>query len=386
MTPGPFAPDIAALAQVMRGVDPAFAALDPTAIEGALAAMQGQRDRDGFLLAAMRGMALAGNAHSRVIPNPAIRVFPLRFVAWGQGYALVRAPGLARPQVLTGIGGVGVDEVVRRAAPYLAGPPARRSVIGGLLLAWPGALAALGLAPPGGSVTWHLADTDGRATDLRLPPDALVPAEPLYPLREHGRADPSPPVDFVTLTDAAPGVVHLRLADLHDPQGARLGAQVAAAADRLAHSPPPGLIVDLRGNPGGNFTLALPLVAVLAQVRAGHRTPVLVDRFTFSAALVTVARLRAALGADAVLMGEGMGDTPRFWAEGGSQTLPGSGAILRHSDAWHDWQTGVPGPSTPATIAQHLVAAGEMEPDVALPPGPPDGSADPVLTAAVGLA
>ena len=57
--------------------DPAFAGLD---LSEALADMDAQSTVDGFLLSAMRVLAPACNGHSRVIPNAAIRVWPVRII------------------------------------------------------------------------------------------------------------------------------------------------------------------------------------------------------------------------------------------------------------------------------------------------------------------
>lgn len=90
---------------------------------------------------------------------------------------------------------------------------------------------------------------------------------------------------------------------------------------------------------------------------------VLVDKFTFSAALVTAALLKVYAGGQ--LVGEEMGDNARFHAEGGQETLSWSGLTIRYSDGWHDWEDGRADPLlTPPEIAREMVAAGSPHPDL----------------------
>ena len=59
-----------------------------------------------------------------------------------------------------------------------------------------------------------------------------------------------------------------------------------------------------------------------------------------------------------------MGDATRFYAEGDTLTLPQTGALLRYSTVYHDWREGNFDATTPDAIIKHLVAAGDLVPDV----------------------
>ncbi len=146
------------------------------------------------------------------------------------------------------------------------------------------------------------------------------------------------------------------------------------------------MIVDLRGNPGGDFFGAAAMARRLPAVTGGAPVAALVDKFTFSAALVTAALLKVHAGAR--LVGEEMGDGARFWAEGGTEDLPVSGLAIRYSDGWHDWQDGRADPLlTPAEIAAEMVAAGSLGPDIEAAAAGADLAAgrDPALAAALAL-
>ena len=311
--------------------DPAFAGLD---LSEALSDMDAAAHSDQMILAAMRVLAGAGNGHSRVIPNAAIKVWPLRIVARPEGFGWVRETAVIPLETVDGMPEM---EVLGQLRPLLAGAPARQSVIGAILLAWPAAL---------GAQTVAYGTRDGVE---HLGADALVPALQLYPVSETGRPDigwgTAPPV----VRDGA--IWRVRIARLHVPLPTPL-------VETVLQRPDANILFDLRGNTGGDFTRMLPLIAALRAHWRGTRMAVLVDRFTFSAAIVAAVLLQHHLGAR--LFGEDMGDGLRFWAEGGTVDLPDTGAQLRWSSGWHDWETGQPDATTPPEIAQHMVATGRL--------------------------
>ncbi len=89
----------------------------------------------------------------------------------------------------------------------------------------------------------------------------------------------------------------------------------------------------------------------------------LVDKFTFSAAIVFVAILKHRLGARLKLIGEEMGDGLTFFAEGGTIDLSSSSAVVRYSSAFHDWAGGRIDETTPKEIAEEIVPVGTLELD-----------------------
>jgi hypothetical protein len=118
-------------------------------------------------------------------------------------------------------------------------------------------------------------------------------------------------------------------------------------------------LIDVRGNTGGNFLKTMPLIDAISE-NAGRQVVVLVDKFTFSAAIVFVAILKHRLGRRLTLIGEEMGDGLMFFAEGGLLDLPISGAVVRYSSAFHDWENGTSNETTPTEIARQMVPAGKL--------------------------
>ncbi|WP_299693041.1 hypothetical protein [uncultured Tateyamaria sp.] len=316
------------------GRDPSCAGHD---LSAPLAEMEAATDPDLFLCAAMRVLAPAGNGHTRIIPNAAIRVWPVRIVARQQGFGMVQGAAVRK---LETVNGVPVADALDRFRPMLAGTPARQSVIGAMLLAWPTALGAA-------SVTYGL---DGDS--VQFGPDRLVPALPLYPMSDTGRASPDEEGGALPAPVVWDDPVwHVRIARFSTPLPPGL-------AERILTRPHANIVVDLRGNTGGDFTRILPVIDALRTHWHGTRLSVRVDRFTFSAAIVAAVLFQHHLGAR--LFGEAMGDGLRFWAEGDTMEMPDTGAHLRWSSAWHDWETGQPDATTPPEIARHMVATGPL--------------------------
>ena len=113
----------------------------------------------------------------------------------------------------------------------------------------------------------------------------------------------------------------------------------------------------------------MPLIDAISE-NAGRQVVVFVDKFTFSAAIVFVAILKHRLGRRLKLVGEEMGDGLTFFAEGGLLDLPTSGAVVRYSSAFHDWENGTSDETTPAEIAQQMVPAGKLHLDLEWIEGP----------------
>ncbi len=101
-------------------------------------------------------------------------------------------------------------------------------------------------------------------------------------------------------------------------------------------------IVDLRSNPGGSYLIAANFARELPQVLRGDgKVFILTGGNTFSAAIVTAARLKYYAGARGMIVGEPIGDTPQFWAEAATRiVLPNSGLRIGYATGFHDWENG----------------------------------------------
>ncbi|MDD9732965.1 peptidase S41, partial [Mameliella sp. AT18] len=264
--------------------------------------------KDAFLLSLMRLLALPGNGHTRLIPNDAILVLPLRFATIGTTVRLLDAASGFSDAIggdLISINGVPVGEIEVAAEKFLAGTPQRKRVIGPILFAWPSALRHLGVLSGGDAIEYRVRSRTGELSELLLNPANLVPGSTLYPRGEHGKADASwTPKSFLRTKDfGQPGIL-LALPSFFDPGETALPVAVSEAADVVRSRPGTPLIIDVRGNTGGDFLQTMPLIDAISEGAEGRRVGLLIDKFTFSAAIVFTAILKHRLGERLVLIGE----------------------------------------------------------------------------------
>jgi hypothetical protein len=323
--------------------------------------------KDEFLLSLMRLLALPGNGHTRLIPNAAILVLPLRFATIGTTVRLLDAtPGFSEAVGgdLISINGVPAGEIEIAAEKFLAGTRQRKRVIGPILFAWPGALRHLGVSSGKDAIEYRIRSETGQISELLLDPTNGVPGSTLYPRSEHGKAQASwTPNSFLKIKDfGQPGLL-LVLPSFLDPGETALRDAISEATKCVRSRPGTPLLIDVRGNTGGDFLQTMPLIDAISEGAQGRRIGLLVDKFTFSAAIVFSAILKHRLGERLVLIGEEMGDGLTFFAEGGTINLSSSGAAVRYSTAFHDWAGGLTDETTPAEIAETIVPTGTLELD-----------------------
>jgi hypothetical protein len=323
--------------------------------------------KDEFLLSLMRLLALPGNGHTRLIPNDAIMVLPLRFATIGTAVRLLDAPSGFSAAIggdLISVNGVPAGEIEVAAEKLLAGTRQRKRVIGPILFAWPGALRHLGVASGGDAIEYRIRGTTGQVSEVLLDSANVVPGSTLYPRGEHGKVDASwRPKSFLTIKDFGQAGLLLVLPSFLDPGETALADAVSEAADLARSRPGTPLLIDIRGNTGGDFLRTMPLIDAISDGAPGRRVGLLIDKFTFSAAIVFTAILKHRLRERLVLIGEEMGDGLTFFAEGGTIVLSSSGAAVRYSTAFHDWAGGRIDETTPAEIAERIVPTGTLELD-----------------------
>ncbi len=361
-----FINDALRIGEIVRR-DPSFRSVDTGLLSAAEENLLEAATPGAFCLDAMRLMALPGNGHTRAIANRTARVAPIRFVWLADGPTVSEGPYLGHR--LMAVNGVDAAEVFSLMRPLLSGTVQRARALAGFMFAWPTAIAlATGRQGP---PTYRLQDEAGTVTELQL--DETVRAEDLYPMRETGPTDQLfARRGFAIGAELETGVFHrklgaglsyVRIGDLASSSAESHARRLNAISEDLHGDR--HIIMDLRGNPGGSFFGALGFAKSLPVVAAKATVAVLIDKFTFSAGIVTAALLKVHAGAR--LVGEEMGDSEQFYAEGTTEELSHSGLDIRYSDGWHDWFHGRADPAlTPASIADELVAAGSLLPDISM--------------------
>src|SRR5262249_36899414 len=118
----------------------------------------------------------------------------------------------------------------------------------------------------------------------------------------------------------------------------KITAFLVEAEAALRAKPPCAVIVDLRGDGGGDYTNTWHFAHALpGLVPPGGHIYVLTDSLTFSAAITTAAFIKDAGGDRVTIIGEPVGDRLSFFSEGGRACLPNLKVCLFYQTAKHDY-------------------------------------------------
>lgn len=355
----------------------------------------GQLDAAALEMGIARAVAVTGNGHTNVLGTLrglTLDSIPLRFYWFKDGLHLVRADPeyaeLLGAKVLQ-IGGRAPEELVRELGAYVGGSPSLARELAIYAMESPQALHAIGLmgAPDAADVVLQTAD--GQVVERRIPavpvaasgaapekspqslrfdprelhwPRRALSPVPLPPTAEY----PQPTGDgrawahvldqrkvpytlqnsnrfYWTTYLAGTKVLFLQINTIMDQPGQEtLGTFLEGAFADARVKRPQFAIVDLRWNPGGSYQHIADFTQQLPQlIPAKGKVFILTSGNTFSAGIVTTARLKYFSGARGVIVGEPIGDYPQFWAEAATRiVLPNSGLRVGYATGYHDWQNG----------------------------------------------
>lgn len=322
-----------------------------------------------FMLGLARAQAAIDNGHSNASVSSMVRRFPhlpIRTTFFGDELRVLRATAADQDLLgarVTHINGVEIEMIAARFRDALGGTDASFRIVAPLLLETPAYLNAIGIS--GSELTISFAMNDAATIERTLAPVdvniekwsipgdlplpwkrdsesllALTPAAaPLYLQREESgywRED-IPDLDAVYL--------NLRTNIDHDAgPSLRAFATETVEALRSHTSPPRAVIVDLRFNHGGDYSLTHGLMVSLGDIVGPNgRVYFLTSGNTFSAAIVSIAFAKQAAPDRTVIVGEEIGDRLQFWAEGWRYGLPNSGFGARYATAYYDLQNGCEG-------------------------------------------
>jgi hypothetical protein len=202
----------------------------------------------------------------------------------------------------------------------------------------PGYVSAAGLGPgPSGPLSLTVLPVDGVQRNVELAP-ARVDSTTRWISADAGVCAPLPltrrlgPLAFADLGDSA-HTVFARIRQIMDLPGqegiSRFVERLFAHVDSIGSR---RLILDLRGNGGGDGYLNQPLVHAVIRRPVIDRTGglfVIVDRGTFSAAVALSADLQRET--HALFVGEPTGGAPNSPGDPTRVTLPASGLVVRIS-------------------------------------------------------
>ncbi|HSS01177.1 MAG TPA: hypothetical protein VLM79_29165 [Kofleriaceae bacterium] len=305
-----------------------------------------------------RAIASGGNAHTRLYlmrNRSELRRLPIRVWWFRDELRIVRAAPAHRDLLgcrVVDIDGIDIATAAARVRGVEAGNPSWQRYMASYFLTSPDALHAVAVARNPDRATlalscgsgprlvslaapalrrqtapveawWDLAPSYPRADDLA--PALSTDSAPRYLRR------PSKPYWFerVPEDDALYVQVNRAQADPAEPMPAFAARLVA----ELERRPPRAIVVDVRFNTGGDLTVTSALADKLAAFRGRIPLFVLTGRATFSAGITLAAQCKQL--ADAVILGEPVGDELDSWSEGGNLVLPHSGLTVHYANAFH---------------------------------------------------
>lgn len=357
---------------------------------------------DLFLLGA-KASALADNGHTGMSSWPVRAVFNsvgVRYFHFRDGLYVVRA--LAEHEQLIGgrvieIDGNPIDSVLTALRSYTGGADGWRRLYAAMLLESAEIMHAAGLSESPTGYTLTIEDQEGSRLQIDLTaqmPHADGPAPVELPWKTlDPEAWPAEEDEWLrSLQSVSDDVLPLYLQNIDqrfmwepvEDGGGYLRLQntlntneqsLATFLDESLGALPEGflryLVVDLRANDGGDFTLFVEAAQWLpGKVADDGHLYILVGPQTFSSGVIGAAMLKFYGSERASIIGAPMGDREQFWAERGLPfRLPNSGFQVNYATGFHDWANGCtehPYCYTPAV--KHGVAAGSLTPSRILEP------------------
>jgi hypothetical protein len=392
------AQDLAYLKLAMRQMDRSFSPTARAAFDSqvdVLAAHPGALDAGALEMGVARSVALADNGHTgalgltRGLTGNSV---PMRAYWFADGLHVVqtdRANADILGSRVVQVAGRTPDELAVLARDLVGGSPSLAAEFSIFLMESPQALHAMGLQASPTETALTLQTPHGDIIERRLvaDPDPVTgkpppktaqtlvfdPRELDWPRRNLSpvRAPPNAPFpqpigdgrSWVHVLDGKSAALSLQQANSFYwgapvMSGTAMFVQINAVMDQPGRPPLKAfladtlrtitarrirfVIVDLRSNPGGSYPLAADFADDLPRrLPANGKLFILTSANTFSAGVITAARLKALAGPRAQVVGGLAGDRLRFWAEASQRiVLPNSGLRVGYAAGYHDWKNG----------------------------------------------
>ncbi len=375
-------------------------AMTPAARERALALLDDADARAATLskpalhVRLLEVVGLADNGHDTLTlgsdaAQPDLRM-PYRVAWFADGLVIVRATGAASDLAggrIDALDGLTPAELYQRLAPLAGGIESQRKLSLGLVLESPQLLFSSKVARQADRLSLRVRMLDGtiiertvqaiagrdvpRESDAErlLSPDPLSSPERAWTPALKPNAVPLAfrrGNDHVRLESLLGGtVLYVQVRTRVSVAGQEIDAFERRVLAALQLQTPSDVILDLRFNAGGDPQSTLPFIRSLPD-RVSGKVYVLMSHYTFSAGIVSAAAVKKAGGEKVVLVGEAPGDRLRFWSEGGTTCLPGSGFCLHYTDGLVDLEQGCEG--TPGCYSDRFdVEVGRLEPEISAP-------------------
>jgi hypothetical protein len=317
-------------------------------------------------VALMQVMAMADNGHSRTgaTADRGTLILPLRVTLFAEGLYVMRAAAPYRDLLggrIESIDGQTIGQILPRLETLRGGTEGFRRQSAAQYIVMQDLLYGLGVATDPKASTWTVTLPDGRVVTRRLEAyplhkgddlpggDRWLSPEPAGGMekswiayRPQSGEVPQTWWDFdrhFRLFPAAGSCAEVvRLQSIADADGQRIAPFLASTEAALRANPPCAVIVDLRGDGGGDYTNTWHFAHALPRLVApGGHIFILTDSLTFSAAITTAAFLKEAGGDRVAIIGEPIGDRLSFFSEGSAACLPNLKVCVYYQTGKHDY-------------------------------------------------
>ena len=328
--------------------------------------VEGKTDEQ-IIVELAKAVALAKNAHTRLYllrNRTELRRYPIRVWWFPEGLYVVRTTpeysALLGARILQ-IGGHTVAQVKRAVVPLYAGNDSWRTYISAYTMTSPDVLMGLGLVPETGKAEIAFIDRNGRRGRRELTPLPLhrsdQPTESWWDLCPTRPRNDGEWVSALTLpaerlplyvqnTESsywsrflpADRLLYLQFnRSGNAPSGESLAEFGRRTVAEIQTMDVKKIVFDVRFNTGGDLSIGRPFINQLGAFAKEHKIKVYVitGRATFSAGIYHAMQLRQL--ADAILVGEPIGDILEIWSEGGNLLTPNSKLSLHFADRLHSY-------------------------------------------------
>lgn len=289
---------------------------------------------------------------------------PMRFTWFADGlYVTAVSPGHADQlgSQIVQLEGRPPEEWLPRLSAVIGGTPDRVRTLSAPVLITPAFLQALDWAASASRLRLLLRSPDGSLAPVLVAVGDDVPTLTLA--HPDGPLEPPDAGASVHLQELPGEVLYVGLRQIDSGTDGPLPQVLDQVLRRIRSARPQRLIIDLRGNGGGNYILSWPFTQQLREAVGQARVYALIDEGTFSAAIVTLAWLRHDAGAR--IIGCGPGDAERFYAEPVGLELASANTRVFLATQSHDWAQARHDFATCVWLnLLYAVPAGSLRPDV----------------------
>jgi hypothetical protein len=315
-------------------------------------------------VALMQVMASAENGHTRMsaTADQGTLVLPLRVTRFAEGFYVMRAAAAYRDMLggrVDSIDGHAIAEVLPQLETLRGGVSGFRRQNAAQFMVVQDLLYGLGIATDPKVSTWTVTLPSGVVVTRRVeayplqsghdlpegdrwlyPDSGTEPDWSAYPPQSGGVPETWRDFgDALRLFPAAGSCAQVvRLRTIADTGTRKIAPFLTQTEAELRAKPPCTLIVDLRGDGGGDYTNTWHFAHALPRLVApGGHIYILTDSLTFSAAITTAAFIKDAGGDRVTIIGEPVGDRLSFFSEGGKACLPNLKVCLFYQTGKHDY-------------------------------------------------